>query len=192
MFSKLCKLVTLTMALGMASAASDETKATVADIFDNESEFMRGFETGLFLRSKGGDVEEYGCAMPVNGSNSMKSAFDMIRTNINMAASAVVLDDYIQQGLDTVMDFFDGLYDFTKILSPKGYKELDQYCTGMVFGLQGSKLLVQVANTLRNPREARKNVLPKPGKSGFEKLQKSLFKSVQNTMSSRSALNDEL
>ena len=28
---------------------------------------------------------------------------------------------------------------------------MDKYCQGMVFGLEGSKLLVKVANTLINP-----------------------------------------
>ena len=38
----------------------------VEDIFDNDSEFMRGFETGLFLRTKGGKIEEYGCEVQVD------------------------------------------------------------------------------------------------------------------------------
>ena len=77
------------------------------------------------------------------------------------------------------MDFFDGLQEFTAILQPKGYKGLDQYCTGMVFGLQGSKLLVQVANTLINPKGVDgtvKKVLPK--KSTFGKLADSVMKTA--------------
>ena len=51
-----------------------------------------------------------------------------------------------------MLEFLDGFYYFITILSPaKGSKLMDQYCTGMSFGLQGSKLLVKVANTLINP-----------------------------------------
>ena len=50
-----------------------------------------------------------------------------------------------------VIDVLDGLYFFITILKPKGSQKLDQYCTGMIFGLEGSKLLVKVANTLINP-----------------------------------------
>ena len=85
MFSKLCKLVTLSLVATMAFAGKEEDKQAIATIFDNDSEFMRGFETGLFLRSKGGNVEEYGCAMPSVDNSSIKMAFDMIRNNINMA-----------------------------------------------------------------------------------------------------------
>ncbi len=63
MFSKLAKLVSLTFVFSIASAedATEEKKSSL-DIFDNDSDFMRGFETGLFLRSKGGSIEEFGCA----------------------------------------------------------------------------------------------------------------------------------
>ena len=179
MFSKLCKLVTLSLVAGIALATKEENKQAVATLFDNDSEFMRGFETGLFLRSKGGNVEEYGCSMPSVEDSRLKMAFDMIRTNIDLATSAITLDPYIEQGLNTIMDFFDGLHEFTTILQPKGFKGLDQYCTGMVFGLQGSRLLVQVANTLINPLSKDgnvKKVLPK--KSTFGKLAEGVMRTV--------------
>lgn len=37
------------------------------------------------------------------------------------------------------------------ILSPERGVTIDEYCTGMIFGLQGSKILVHLANTLITP-----------------------------------------
>ena len=45
----------------ICSVAQAQPEVPIEDIFDNDSEFMRGFETGLFLRTKGGSIEEYGC-----------------------------------------------------------------------------------------------------------------------------------
>ena len=52
------KLITIfTLALLFITVNADER-----NIFDNDSDFMQGFETGLFLRQKGGKLEEYDCA----------------------------------------------------------------------------------------------------------------------------------
>ena len=46
---------------------------------------MRGFETGLFLRTKGGTVEEYGCEPPQTGNKQARSAFEMVKSSIDKA-----------------------------------------------------------------------------------------------------------
>ena len=52
------KLITIfTLALLFITVNADDR-----NIFDNDSDFMQGFETGLFLRQKGGKLEEYDCA----------------------------------------------------------------------------------------------------------------------------------
>ena len=70
---------------------------------------------------------------------------------INTAKSKLKVDPIIDQGLSLVMDFLGGLQFFVTILQPKPGQSMDKYCQGMVFGLEGSKLLVKVANTLINP-----------------------------------------
>jgi len=62
----------------------------------------------------------------------------MIRKNIDIARSAVALEPIIDEALTVVLDVLESLNYFTNLLSPKGLKQLDQYCTGMVFGLHGS------------------------------------------------------
>ena len=80
----MCFMVMLysTMLFGITEA---QPEVPIEDIFDNDSEFMRGFETGLFLRTKGGSVEEYGCTVKAERNSSTKAAFDMIKNNIDIA-----------------------------------------------------------------------------------------------------------
>ena len=61
---------------------------------------MRGFETGLFLRSKQGNVEDYGCIVPTEGSNKMtKAAFDQIKKSIGMAKDKLPVDPIINNAM---------------------------------------------------------------------------------------------
>ena len=54
----------------------------------------------------------------------------------------------------------------------------------MIFGLQGSKLLVNVANTLLTTKEGggKKTVLPNMFGDTFKKLGQGLFKTAAKTM----------
>ena len=159
----LAKLLTLSFVLTVTNVSAQEDTeeyqigddvTEVKDIFHRESDFMRGFETGLFLRSKQGSVEDYGCVVPTEGRNKMaKSAFDQIKMSINMAKSKLKVDPIVDNAMTLIVDFLDSTYSFLAILQPKQSEKLDQYCTGMIFGLEGSKLLVKVANTLINPMD---------------------------------------
>ena len=75
----------------------------------------------------------------------------MIKSNIDIARASVQMDPVIDNALNIVVDVMDTLTYYQTLLSKDGMKQLDQYCTGMVFGLHGSQLLVKVANTLINP-----------------------------------------
>ena len=75
----------------------------------------------------------------------------MIKKNIDIAKGVASIDPIIEKGLNIVIDVMDSLTYFRNILSPSGMKQLDQYCSGMVFGLHGSQMLVKVSNTLINP-----------------------------------------
>ena len=152
MFSKLLTLAFVFALMGVAPVLADEgSQVSKTDDFHKDSDFMRGFETGLFLRTKNGKVEEYGCEVPTEANNSVKAAFEQIKTSINMAKSKLKMDPLIDQGLNMVLDFLGGLQYFMAILQPKSGQQMDKYCQGMIFGLEGSKLLVKVANTLINP-----------------------------------------
>ena len=139
-------LLVAALCLAMVRGAEDG-KTSIGDIFNNDSDFMRGFETGLFLRSKGGSLEEYACELPEDVKTSEKQAFDMIRQNLQLAKTVASLDPSVEEAVDMIDEFLDSLYMFIVILSSEGRAKLDQYCTGLVFGLQGSLMLVKIANT---------------------------------------------
>ena len=44
----------------------------------------------------------------------------------------------------------DGLYKFIAVLSP--HNEIDEYCTGMIFGMYGSNGMLKMANRMINPQ----------------------------------------
>ena len=68
------------------------------------------------------------------------------------------MDPVIDNALKIVVDIMDTVTYYQTLLSKEGLKQLDQYCTGMVFGLHGSQLLVKVANTLINPVDSKGEV----------------------------------
>lgn len=52
-----------------------------ASIFDDDSDFMKGFETGIMMRSKNGSVEDFGCTIPEsNDSGIFSSISDALNT----------------------------------------------------------------------------------------------------------------
>ena len=96
-----------------------------------------------------------------------------------------------------VIDVLDGLYFFITILKPKGSQKLDQYCTGMVFGLEGSKLLVKVANTLINPIDSSSGKAKKTfgkKKDGLAGTFRNIAEGIMNTAANSmgGGQNDEL
>ena len=66
---KIAEIVVGAMVLAMiySSATAEETRESWANMFEKDSQFLQGFETGIFLRTKGGKVEEYGCSLPKSG-----------------------------------------------------------------------------------------------------------------------------
>lgn len=40
-----------------------------ANIFDEDSDFMKGFEAGILMRNKKSQIEEFGCSLPENNKS---------------------------------------------------------------------------------------------------------------------------
>ena len=151
---------------------------------------MRGFETGLFLRTKGGSVEEYGCAGSLTTDDKINdSVFKQIKSAINTATATLKLDPIIKETFDVILEFLDGFSALIDVLSPSKHSETDMYCTGMIFGLQGSKILVKVANSIGEKKE-----LPSDADvlGFFENLGKGIFRTATNTYEQAKAARDEL
>ena len=60
-------LVLISLLIGLVVAQDEttqETTETYSSIFESSSDFMKGFETGILLRTKNGKIEDFGCVIP--------------------------------------------------------------------------------------------------------------------------------
>ena len=58
---------------------------------------------------------------------------------------------------------------------------MDQYCAGLTFGNQGSKMLVRFANILINPIDQDGNVLPTKFNKRTNKKRKNVFNNIMES-----------
>ena len=128
------------------------------NIFDTNSQFMQGFEKGWSLEEDPeADLLTYGCKMPESSETSpIKSTFGMIRNSVETARMTQQKDAFIDESLNMAVKFIDSLENFITILGPYGQSQLSDYCTGMVFGLEGVRVLKKVAERIGD-----KNVMEK-------------------------------
>ena len=65
----------LTALLGLTFAAlENDPEFTYTSIFESDSDFMRGFETGVLLRSKSGSPDDFGCHLPADAKSTTDQA----------------------------------------------------------------------------------------------------------------------
>ena len=57
--------------------------------FESDSDFMKGFETGIFIRTKGGSPADYGCTIEDDTEDQISAAIVVIRTAIANAKSSL-------------------------------------------------------------------------------------------------------
>ena len=124
--------------------------ADASEMFNDGSDFMKGFETGIMMRAKDGKLEDYGCVIPDDFDNDNKEIFDMITGALNTVKAFLPKDNSeLKNGFAMINEFVSGLNYFMIVLSDDAEEILDMYCRGMIFGLKGSTLLVRIANMVR-------------------------------------------
>ena len=90
-----------------------------------------------------------------------------------------------------IASFFEAIFQFYAILSPSNDVELlDEYCTGMTFGLQGSKVLVSIANVFID-KDGKLNKSPldldlKDVENKMKEIEGSIYRTASNTFADRS------
>ena len=62
-------------------------------MFDDNSDFMKGFETGIMMRTKDGKLEDYGCVVPEDFKNDNQDIFDTILAALG-TVKAFLPDDW--------------------------------------------------------------------------------------------------
>ena len=137
-------------ALVVATIAATANCKPQKNIFDEESDFMKGFETGVMMRSKKTTLEEFGCSAP----DELKSKFGTMMETISGALDTVQMfipDDFdFDNAFNMLKVYMDGLSGLALVVDPASQKHLDDYCRGMIFGVEGTKVLFNVSSILRN------------------------------------------
>lgn len=144
------KLLTLST-LSFSVFAAKQSKSA---IFDNDSEFMKGFETGILMRSKGGDVAEYGCVLPEEATAQFAPVIDTINGALGTVEALLPNDPMLIEAFQMITVFNGSLEYFLVTINPETAKYLDLYCRGMIFGLQGSTMIVKLANIMFDPNSS--------------------------------------
>ena len=137
-------------------------------IFDDDSTFMQGFETGIMMRSKNSKIEEYGCSVPDDRKDRFKSTIDTVATALDSVKNFLPEDNpVLRNSFGMVLEFVTSMGDFMMVFAPDANDFIDNYCRGMIFGLHGSGLLVRVANMIRE--QDLSSEVARPGKKGKKK-----------------------
>ena len=145
-------------------------------MFEADSEFIKGFETGILARSKGGNMEDFGCKVSdEKAQEKIKVVLETISAGINSASAMTqnMGSNFIKNALTMLTEFLTAASQLITALNPE--TDLDLYCRGMVFGLHGSGLLVKFANiVLKSRKKVFKPATPaqvakgQKGKVGYE------------------------
>lgn len=80
----------LSLAVLISSAVAEEKSWGYerSKMFDKDSEFMKGFETGILVRSKGGLMEDFGCKPVETGTEEqIKNVIGMISKGLESVSS---------------------------------------------------------------------------------------------------------
>ena len=103
------------------------------------SDFLTGFESGIFLRDNEQQFEEYGCpdqSVDSEELRAFKAGIDPIKSMAALMGGADPLIGEIIESIEmfvTSFDKFIGVFDET-------YAGGD-FCAGLTFGMQGTKML---------------------------------------------------
>ena len=67
-------------------------------MFDDNSDFMKGFETGIMMRTKDGKLEDYGCVVPEDLKNDNQVIFDTILAALGTVKAFLPDDEDLKNG----------------------------------------------------------------------------------------------
>jgi hypothetical protein len=76
-------IITLAVMLFTITTVSAKKRDFDSSMFDKSSDFMKGFETGILVRSKKGDINEFGC------SDKNQKIDDNVHLTVNMVKQGI-------------------------------------------------------------------------------------------------------
>ena len=114
---------------------------------------MQGFENGYLLKKREQVVEDFGCYVPQDlkvANDLMANAYDIVVKGFETARNIIELNPVIDEAINMILIKIDGIYKFIAVLSP--HNDIDEYCTGLIFGMYGSNGMLKIANRMINPK----------------------------------------
>ena len=111
-------------------------------------DFLTGFESGIFMRNGQQQFDEYGCPESHADSRELGEITKLIPNLRDMTKliNGGKEDPLLNEILET-MELFIGSFDKFIGVFDQDYSGGD-FCAGLTFGMQGTKLLEKVATTL--------------------------------------------
>jgi hypothetical protein len=103
------------------------------------SDFLTGFESGIFLRDKEEQVKEYGCPKAEVSMNEFKKLKEMLPAITMMVGVMKDGDAEMKNMLDSLTLFVNHLDELIGVFDAS-YNGGD-FCAGLTFGQAGSNLL---------------------------------------------------
>ena len=135
------------------------------NIFDDDSDFIRGFETGIMMRNQDSKVEDFGCVVPEEKKNKYTPILHTIQFSLKGIKPFLADDEALQNAYMMLQEFLGGIGYLILVVDPESGTYLDEYCRGMNFGKQSSRMLARIANALRSHESIDfEKILAKEGK----------------------------
>ena len=101
----------------IAIAATAFSAANALNIFEDDHDFMKGFETGVMLRSKQTPLEEYGCKPPQETTH-LQTIFGFITSALDGVKPFLPDDFELETGVDMVQTYINGMTDLISVIDP--------------------------------------------------------------------------
>ena len=130
--------------------AASTTVQGAATIFDDDHEFMKGFETGVMMRSSQKTFDDFGCTVPDDMRSNISSMLDNVVLAIDGVKVFLPDDLELENGFDMVRTYVEGMSGLAMVMDPKSSESLDDYCRGMIFGKEGAQVLFDVSKVIRH------------------------------------------
>ena len=149
MYYRLATLIALFTVFSATFAQEDQEP----NIFSIDSLFMQGFESGYLLKKRQQTIEEFGCSVPQDlkvANDRAAKAYDIVFKIFETTQNMIDFNPIIDEAINMILIKIDGIYKFIAVLSP--HNDIDEYCTGMIFGMYGSNGMIKIANRMINPK----------------------------------------
>ena len=121
-----------------------------SSMFDTDHEFMKGFETGVMMRSSQKTFDDFGCTVPDDMRSNISSMLDNVVLAIDGVKVFLPDDLELENGFDMVRTYVEGMSGLAMVMDPKSSESLDDYCRGMIFGKEGAQVLFDVSKVIRH------------------------------------------